>query len=211
MRSSKLKINEVFTSIQGEGRYVGTPMLFIRLSGCNEACSYCDTFSHTIVTEEWDKREFIRTCLSWLERKRALICITGGEPLLQWAFLKTVFSGHLPVDLFHLETNGAFFEKECLDFFRYVCISPKNVDTARKVWSLLRKVSFPRYDIKVVTDLKSVGVELLQYATTLMPLTTFNGKRDAEIKKRVWDECVSRGLRYSPRLHVDVWGQKKGV
>ncbi len=75
-----MKICELFTSIQGESTYAGTPCTFIRLSGCNLRCSYCDT---TYSYEEGAEQSIEEI----LEKVRAaglnLVEITGGEPLLQ--------------------------------------------------------------------------------------------------------------------------------
>lgn len=75
-----LKINEIFYSIQGESTYVGVPCIFIRLSGCNLRCTFCDTTyaydegKMMSVDEVMDKVESYHT---------RLVEITGGEPLLQ--------------------------------------------------------------------------------------------------------------------------------
>ncbi len=75
-----MKICELFASIQGESTYAGTPCTFIRLSGCNLRCSYCDT---TYSYEEGAEQSIEEI----LERVRDaglnLVEITGGEPLLQ--------------------------------------------------------------------------------------------------------------------------------
>lgn len=75
-----MKIHETFVSIQGESTYAGLPCFFIRLSGCNLRCSYCDTVDAYVGGEQ-------RTIPSLVEDFRrtglGLVEITGGEPLLQ--------------------------------------------------------------------------------------------------------------------------------
>jgi 7-carboxy-7-deazaguanine synthase len=79
-----LKINEIFSSLQGEGLRQGEPTLFIRFAGCNLRCDFCDTRS------AWEEGEDL-TIAEVLERAMELrrdfpcdwICLTGGEPLLQ--------------------------------------------------------------------------------------------------------------------------------
>jgi 7-carboxy-7-deazaguanine synthase len=75
-----LKVCETFTSIQGESTYTGLPCFFIRLSGCNLRCSYCDTKYAYNEGEFRTREEIIR------EVERAglrLVEVTGGEPLMQ--------------------------------------------------------------------------------------------------------------------------------
>jgi 7-carboxy-7-deazaguanine synthase len=75
-----MKINEIFTSIQGETSYVGLPFTFVRLTGCNLRCSYCDTRYAYEEGGDYTPDEVITEV-----RKRAIqrVVITGGEPLLQ--------------------------------------------------------------------------------------------------------------------------------
>jgi 7-carboxy-7-deazaguanine synthase len=76
----QLKVNEIFYSIQGESLYAGLPCSFVRLSGCNLRCSYCDTS----YAYEDGKIMFIDDILSQLDAfECGLVEITGGEPLLQ--------------------------------------------------------------------------------------------------------------------------------
>lgn len=75
-----MKVCELFTSIQGESTYAGTPCTFIRLSGCNLRCSYCDTtYSYEKGTELSPEEIIERVRDAGLN----LVEITGGEPLLQ--------------------------------------------------------------------------------------------------------------------------------
>ena len=99
-----MKVNEIFKSIQGESTYAGLPCTFVRLTGCNLRCSYCDT---TYAYEEGDNL----TTEEVLARVQALGCslveVTGGEPLLQkdvYALItKLLEKGYQVL----LETNGS--------------------------------------------------------------------------------------------------------
>lgn len=73
-----MRINEIFYSLQGEGHFAGTPAVFIRFSGCNLKCSFCDTdhSRYTDMTEE----EIVNEACKYPARH---VVITGGEPLLQ--------------------------------------------------------------------------------------------------------------------------------
>lgn len=75
-----LKINEIFYSIQGETTYVGQPTVFVRTTGCNLRCTYCDT-TYSYYEGDFQALEQI---LGEIEKHGAkYVCITGGEPLLQ--------------------------------------------------------------------------------------------------------------------------------
>ncbi|MFN7729783.1 MAG: radical SAM protein [Bdellovibrio sp.] len=75
-----LKINEIFFSIQGETTYAGLPTVFVRTTGCNLRCTYCDT---TYSYYQGQNQE-LAVILQEIERhKTPYVCITGGEPLLQ--------------------------------------------------------------------------------------------------------------------------------
>lgn len=77
---SKLSISEIFYSIQGESSYAGLPCIFIRLSGCNLRCTYCDADYTWEAGEEQD----IGSILSAIDRYPCnLVEVTGGEPLYQ--------------------------------------------------------------------------------------------------------------------------------
>ncbi len=73
-----MRVNEIFYSLQGEGRFTGTPAVFLRLSGCNLKCSFCDTSHEDGV--EMEPAEIIGEILKYPSRH---IVITGGEPSLQ--------------------------------------------------------------------------------------------------------------------------------
>ena len=73
-----MKINEIFKSIQGETSYAGLPCTFIRVTGCNLRCSYCDTTYAYLDGTEMSVNSILENIASL---KSKLVCITGGEPL----------------------------------------------------------------------------------------------------------------------------------
>jgi 7-carboxy-7-deazaguanine synthase len=75
-----LKVNEIFYSIQGESSYGGRPCVFVRLTGCNLRCSYCDTQYAYTEGEELEIDEIVSRVTSY---QCPLVEVTGGEPLMQ--------------------------------------------------------------------------------------------------------------------------------
>lgn len=75
-----LKVNEIFHSIQGESSYAGYPCVFVRLTGCNLRCSYCDTRYAYDEGYDLEIEEILNRVKSF---KCRLVEVTGGEPLLQ--------------------------------------------------------------------------------------------------------------------------------
>jgi len=198
-----MKICEVFEAIQGEGGLTGMPMLFIRLSGCNLNCEYCDSKYHDLDGKETKIGELIERIN---QSNKQYICWTGGEPTLQICDISEVIKA--TVNKYHvLETNGT---QQGFDasLFYHITISPKDENTA-KYWQLRKDNSEDNITIKVVTDLQRINMDLLNYADYLMPLTTFNNQEDEQIKRRVWNYCIKHNFIYSPRLHIDIWGNKR--
>ena len=101
----KSKVREIFTSIQGEGPYIGFKQLFIRFCGCNLECDYCDTDSkEDAATFEFSPEELNAHIQRFDLKLIHSISITGGEPLI-WADFLTQF---LPLvsNKIYLETNA---------------------------------------------------------------------------------------------------------
>jgi 7-carboxy-7-deazaguanine synthase len=112
------EVNEIFHSIQGEGSRAGQAMAFIRLTGCNLRCSFCDT---TRAYEEGKCMALDEIIVKCMEKPIPWVCLTGGEPLLQ--NVKPL------LDCLHefgymvaVETNGTLFIPEGFD---HVTVSPK--------------------------------------------------------------------------------------
>ena len=113
-----MRVNEIFYSIQGEGAHAGTPAIFIRFSGCNLKCPFCDTdfSSYKEMTED----EII-DAMRQLTDKCHNVVITGGEPTLQ---IDSVFVAKLHINgyIVAMESNGTRKAPKNLD---WLTISPK--------------------------------------------------------------------------------------
>lgn len=201
---NKLPISEIFEGIQGEGRYIGTPALFIRVSGCNLNCSWCDTKYHTN-----GKAIPIKQIIKTINKSKLKTIIwSGGEPLL---YIKTInYIISKTNKQHHLETNGELLKQPIdLSKFEYISISPKNINTAKFIYNKYKNKK--NIDIKVVTNLKNIGTNMIKYTTILMPLSTFNKKKDIEITRKVWNYCIKHNIKFSPRIHTYIWGKKRGI
>ncbi|MDZ5762725.1 7-carboxy-7-deazaguanine synthase [Candidatus Cyrtobacter comes] len=115
---SSLKVHSIFHTIQGEGPFAGRPATFIRLSGCNLACNFCDT--------EFDSYEVLDVDLiaTRVLAHEGLVVITGGEPFRQTLgpLCKLLTSYKKDVQI---ETNGTLYNE--IDNKVTIVCSPKNV------------------------------------------------------------------------------------
>ncbi len=111
----KAKISEVFKSIQGEGKYAGVPQVFVRFFGCHMHCVWCDT-PDSIGDGKKEFRQYSATELLKEVRSLAKGChsvsLTGGEPLLQADFIKTIIPALKKMGLkIYLETSGVLHQQ----------------------------------------------------------------------------------------------------
>jgi 7-carboxy-7-deazaguanine synthase len=102
--ATRLKITEIFLSLQGESTLVGWPTVFVRLTGCPLRCQYCDT-AYAFYGGEWQSQEQV------LEQVRSHgvrhVCVTGGEPLAQKGSLPLLTALCDAGYTVSLETSGA--------------------------------------------------------------------------------------------------------
>jgi 7-cyano-7-deazaguanosine (preQ0) biosynthesis protein QueE len=127
----KAKILEIFRSVQGEGKYVGAPQVFVRLFECNMHCVWCDT-PHSIGDGRRDYKEMtldeVLAEVNRLDDNAHSVSITGGEPLLQKDFVKSL--GHALKQegkTIYLDTNGTLPEalKETIEDIDIVAMDLK--------------------------------------------------------------------------------------
>jgi len=143
-----LIVNEIFHSIQGESTYSGRPCTFIRLTGCNLRCSYCDT---KYAYEDGAKMEIDEIMHRIAAYKCPLVEITGGEPLLQnktpLLILKLLETGYTVM----METNGSFdisrVDERCIRIVDIKC--PSSNESEKNDLGNLKRLN-PKDQIKFV-------------------------------------------------------------
>lgn len=139
-------VNEIFSSIQGEGMYMGRPAIFVRFAGCNVHCEFCDTaYAQTCITAvdihpgELKERivKELGDCLA------TLVVFTGGEPLLQCHEMNVTIQQLLrdiPYLTIQVETSGSvepYEETGAQELFSLgvdISLSPKKLDFMHPEW-----------------------------------------------------------------------------
>jgi len=231
-----LPISETFVSIQGEGKLTGVPSWFVRVSGCNLRCVWCDT-----PYASWKPEGKTRTIADLLEeasgvkrRGVAHAVVTGGEPMM-FAAIEALIAG-LSREGIHVtvETAGTIFRDVAADL---MSISPKLANstppeavggawTARHesrrintpaLQQLLdryadRQLKFVLADAREVREIDGVLSSLRGWKpeeVLLMPEGVSSPSR--ERTQALAALCVERGWRYCHRLHIEVYGNKRGT
>ena len=168
----KYRVNEVFLSLQGEGFWTGTPMVFLRFSGCNLACPFCDT-DHASGSE-MSADEIVADVLSAAGDCRR-VCVTGGEPALQLDD-ELVAALHAAGFSLHVETNGTLPLPEGID---WVTVSPKE-DFVSNACVVLPKAD----ELKLVYDGVATPERWAEFPASwhfLQPCDTGDASRNAAI------------------------------
>lgn len=134
------KVNEIFYSLQGEGRWMGRPAVFVRMSGCNLKCPFCDTDFRGY--REMSTDDILSKCLEEGGECRFIV-LTGGEPSLQ-VDEQLIATLHQAGYYLSMETNGTHAIPEGID---WVTCSPK-VDFTEGGELVVRKVD----ELKLIFD-----------------------------------------------------------
>jgi len=210
-----LSVSEIFYSIQGEGPNIGRPSVFLRLAGCNLKCNFCDT------KYSWSNSEF-----ESISNKKIIqrigkfgcknLVITGGEPLLQQNEIKTLLD-ELKEYKIEIETNGSIRLKIAKNIEQINC-SPKLSNSGNLTYSLSilpnnKKVIY-KFVVRKKSDISEIQNFCKKYKIPktkiwLMPEGT---DRNTIIRRSVWlsEICKKEGYNFSPRLHIMLWGNKRG-
>lgn len=228
-----MKVSEVFASIQGEGILAGVPSLFIRLSGCNLRCVWCDTpyTSWHPEGEEWSEERI----LAWVDLQPAYrhVVLTGGEPMLFSAIeplTRLLQERGLHITI---ETAGTVDRDVACDL---MSISPKLANSTpwrrgAKEWAERHEAT--RIQLEVLRSLTGRFEHQLKFVVAepgdLLEIEDLVRRLDASAgrillmpegvdaaslaERSQWlvEECKRRGWRYSPRLHVLLYGNRRGV
>ncbi len=227
-----MKISEIFYSVQGEGLLVGTPSVFVRTSGCNLRCVWCDT-PYTSWTPEGSEQP-VDAILEEARRYPARhAVVTGGEPMVapQVAEL-TAGLRRLGLHV-TVETAGTVFADVACDL---MSISPKLANSTpwerdggrwarqherlRIDVEVLRRLMAPcAYQLKFVVErpedlaeIRSI-VERTGAASERVILMPEGTDADVLRARGQWlvEIAKQEGFRFSPRLHIELWGNRRGV
>jgi 7-carboxy-7-deazaguanine synthase len=229
-----MKISELFYSIQGEGKLVGVPSVFVRASGCNLRCTWCDTpyASWGPEGEEVAVDEIVRRVARHEARH---VVITGGEPMIMpdivplcdalsalghHITIETAATVYKPVklDLASLSpklSNSTPWNREGGRFAEAherqrinVPLIQQFIDTSPD-----RQLKFVVSDEKDLDEIEEILGQLTGWwvhDVLLMPEGT-----TAEVlqSRAAWiaQVCKDRGFRYCPRLHVELYGNTRGT
>lgn len=226
----RLRICEIYASLQGEGLLTGTPSVFVRTSGCNLRCWFCDTpFASWNPEGEYSTvREVVEKISSFEESH---VVLTGGEPM--------IFASvpHLAREIrstgrhLTIETAGTIWHPLECDLWS---ISPKLASSAPKTsgaWQeahqkrrqrieVVQQMMQQTYQLKFVVDNLEDAAEVLSYLkmldrfdparVLLMPQGTTTEKLDQQTSWLLpW--CQSHGFTYCPRQHIYWFGNRRGT
>lgn len=130
------RINEIFHSLQGEGYNTGTAAVFVRFSGCNLRCAFCDTEhqSYTLMTAQ----EIADAVIGFSADEHTLIVLTGGEPSLQ-VDEELLIALHAHHQRVAIETNGTLPLPTGID---WITVSPKQNTKIVQLWADEMKVVY---------------------------------------------------------------------
>lgn len=228
-----MRISEIFYSIQGEGRLLGVPSVFIRSSGCNLRCVWCDT-PYTSWRPEGKSWRVDRILAEVVKYPARHAVVTGGEPLL--AADVEELTSQLKRRGLHItiETAGTIFKPVSADL---VSLSPKLSNStpwkrARGRFAAMherRRLNFPairRYLSDYDCQLKFVVEKEEDFAEVREIVDQLAGLEPARVwimaqgttnralrQKAKWivPACKQYGFSFTPRLHIELFGNRRGT
>lgn len=216
-----IRVSEIFASIQGEGPSVGTPSVFVRLQGCSVGCRWCDT-KYT-----WDPRRgralALDTVLSEVKQAgHENVVVTGGEPLEHPAFVPLIAGLKAAGHRVEVETAGTEIPPPAaVDQWNVSLklahsgvpegrrLRPEAITRFRDLGAWFKFVVGEERDVDEVLRIQAEH-GLPSTRILLMPLGMRREEQQARMRQVVgWSR--RHGFRFSPRLHILIWGPKRGV
>ncbi|KAA0006611.1 MAG: radical SAM protein [Thermoplasmata archaeon] len=215
-----MKVCEIFHSIQGEGEFLGYPTIFIRLTGCNLRCRYCDTQYALYEGEDIDVDEIMKRIESFKSR---YVCVTGGEPLLQeetFNLIETLLK-HERGYMVLLETNGSIGLKKVIDTFdEYGERFTISMDIKTPSSGMEDKMLFDNISLLRTHDqLKFVVGDENDYFYSKQVISRYKPKCKIVIQpvwgtdyRKIADLMIEDGIdaRLSLQIHKIIWGEDRG-
>jgi 7-carboxy-7-deazaguanine synthase len=208
-----MKISEIFLSIQGEGIDSGLPTIFIRTSGCNLSCSWCDT-KYAVYGKEMEISDILNKCKK-LGVKR--ICITGGEPLLQFEIMKLISLLNRNKYAVSIETNGSIKINKMPSNVRISldikCPSSGMQD--KIIYDNLKWIKSKdqvKFIIKNQKDYIFAKKQIKKYAIDKKTHVIFQPVYQSNYFKILAENIIKDKLnvRLGLQIHKFIWGNKKG-
>lgn len=229
-------ISEIYPCLQGEGSLAGTPSILIRTLGCNLRCGWCDT---PYTSWQLEKGTFeVSDIQNFIDQHPQIgdVIITGGEPCISPAIEEIITLCKENHRRITLETNGTrLLSDKLIQQIDLVSLSPKlcnSIPATDDKWKnrhdrerlnipvikhWIQKA--PSFQLKFVLNHHDDLREIQQISTEagidhthiyLMP----QGTTEQQLKqKRLWlaDICISQGYHFCERLHIVIYGDKRGV
>lgn len=228
-----MNVSEIYFSIQGEGKLTGVPSAFIRTSGCNLRCHWCDT-PYTSWEPKGESLTPSQVVESLARFPTTFAVLTGGEPMIapgveELTILLRERGYHLTI-----ETAGTVWKNVVCDL---ASVSPKLKnstpitreggrwahmhDEARINLNVIRQfMACDDYQLKFVVDAPDDIVEIeelmhcLDHPDRSCVLLMPQGVSSEELTQRgrwLAEVCKDRGFRYCPRLHIMMYGNTRGT
>ena len=226
-----MRIAEVFHSIQGEGEFSGTPSVFVRTTGCNLRCWFCDT-PYTSWQPEGPRRDWRDVLDEVLRFESPHVVLTGGEPLLQPEIVPLSEALREAGRIVTIETAGTVFRPVAADL---MSISPKLSNSMPREASrwrdrherdrlrpdvVSRLIAAAPYQLKFVIDAPADLDEVVEYVRGLPQIAADRvwlmpqGVTAADLASRTeWLAPAAQqlGFRLSPRKHIELFGHTRGT
>lgn len=228
-------ISEIFYSLQGEGQLAGVPSVFVRTSGCNLRCNWCDT-PYASWSPEGRMMNIDEIITAVAPHQARHVVLTGGEPMIapdihELAYQLQELGYHLTIETAAtVPPQGIACDLASLSpKLAHSAPDARLDDTWRKKHETLRWqpavvaswLTMPDYQLKFVvgtesdvaeveTMLRETGCSIPRHKVLLMPEgVTVEALR----AKAGWlgELCKARGYRFAPRLHVELYGNKRGT
>jgi 7-carboxy-7-deazaguanine synthase len=223
-----MKVAEIYRSVQGEGRLTGTPSVFVRTSGCNLRCWFCDTPYTSWQPEgrDYSVDEIVAEVEEW---ECSHVVVTGGEPMLFAELAPLCRELRRRGRHITIETAGTLFLDVACDL---MSISPKLASSAPSAaehprWRrrhlrerhrpevIARLLAEYDYQLKFVVDNPSDLADVENYLREFPQVPAANvwlmpqGRTADEVAGRAgWiaDECAKSGWNFCPRMHLEWFG-----